>query len=333
MIGKIGKMAMCGGMLLAMSVNQGLSADDATAKELLEMTGGRRVKVAWNQGSEKDMKLFFYDTKVGTVQEVPFCGSAPLWTKDGTRILASVGKDKQEKAVMMYNTESKKVTTLSKGFGNSLMAVWQDPKTKREWVYVNDCGDKGEPWNGNSGKAYRYPMDKPEARELFWDRTSTHFWLMFSEDGKRALLEPKWGNIGQLTLAFDAQGKVDQAKSVFKTFGGGCFPSFAPDNSYRLFRLDGNHSSITMCDADNTNQRKIPTLDMLKERKIPGNCWLTRWSTDARYISLVAPAGGKARIWLGRLDEGATKFEKWVAVSPEGGKQCWTSQAWVAPAK
>ena len=70
---------------------------------------------------------------------------------------------------------------------------------------------------------------------------------------------------------------------------------------------------------------------MLKQHKLAGNCWLTRWSTDASYITLIAPAGPKARIWLGKLDSGATKIEKWVPISVDGGKQCWQSQAWVEP--
>ncbi len=305
-----------------------------TKKQLLEMTGGRRVKVVWNQNADKDQKLCLFDTKDAAIHELPFCGSSPLLSKDGRCVFASVGKAPDERAVKMFDTKTATVTELSKGPANNLLAVWTDPKTSRTWVFVNASGDKNEAWNdAKGGPIYRYPVDNPSARELFWDRTSSHFYLMFSEDGTRACLEPSWANIGQLKLAFTADGKVDQDKSVFKAFGGGCFPSMAPDNSYRLFRLDGDHSSVTMCDADNANPRKVPTLDMLKERNIPGNCWLTRWSTDARYISLIAPAGDKARIWLGRLDEGATKFEKWVPVSPDGGKQCWQSQAWIEPGK
>lgn len=313
------------GALLA----SGLAAAETgnVKQQLLELTGNRRVKVAWNQGTEKDMKLRFLDTKDAAVREIPFSGSAPLLTQDGTKVLASTGKA-PERMVMVYDTESKQVTKCPGGPGNNLLAVWTDPKTKRDWVYVNDSGDKSEAWNVPAGKVHRFPLDKPEARELFWDRTSSHIYLMFSADGTRACFEPSWSNIGQLRLAFDAQGKVDQDKSTYKQFGGGCFPSMAPDNSYRLFRLDGDHRSISMCDADNANQRKVGITDMLTDKK--RNCWLTRWSLDPRFITLVAPAGNDAAIWMGRFDAQYTKFEAWVRVTAPG-PQCWQSHSWIEP--
>jgi hypothetical protein len=323
-----------GGALSAMVASVSLAAAETSdAKEkLLELTGGRRVKVAWNQGTDKENTLHFLDTKDGVIKKLAPGGSAPLLTRDGRRIVISVGKATERK-VMVYDTESGKGTELASGPSNNVMALWHDPKTKREWVYVNDSGDKNENWNVPAGKIFRFPIDKPEARELFWDRTPSHLYLMFSADGTRACFEPSWSNIGQLKLAFDAEGKVDQDKSTYKTFGGGCFPSMAPDNSYRLFRLEGDHKAISMCDADNANGRKIDVTGALTEEQKKGgrNTWLTRWSTDPRYITLVAPAGNDAQIWMGRLDEGATKFEAWSRVSAEKGPQCWQSQAWIEP--
>jgi len=318
----------------ASSVGKATPETLATKKELLDLTGGRRVKVVWNQGKEeKEMKLFLFDTKDGIIRELPFAGSAPLITIDGRRVFASTGKAPADRVIRMYDTETRKATELAKGPCNNLLAVWTDPKAKKDWVYVNDSGDKGESWQQAAGKIYRFPVDKPDAREIFWERTSSHFYLMFSADGTRACFEPSWSNIGQLKLEFDAQGKVDQEKSTFKQFGGGCFPSMAPDNSYRLFRLEGDHKAISMCDADNANPRKIDVTGPLTIAKKGGNTWLTRWSTDPRYMTLIAPAGNEAQIWMGRFDENVTKFEAWVRVSPEKGPQCWQSQAWVEPKK
>lgn len=321
--------AALAGLLLTMGL---VNAAADTAKELLELTGGRRVKVAWNQGTEADMKCYYLDTKDGKIQKLDFGGTAPLWSKDGRLIIVAVGKAKERK-IVAYDTQTSKLTELvPPGPGNHVLAVWTDPKTKRTWVYVNSSGDNNEAWNDAKGGAInRFPIDKPTERELFWDRTSSHIYLMFSEDGTRACFEPSWANIGQLKLAFTADGKVDQDKSEYKTFGGGCFPSMAPDNSYRLFRLDGDHSSVTMCDADNANPRKVDVMGA--KFGAPGNTWLTRWSTDPDYITLVAPAGPKARICIGRLDKDATKIEKWVAVSEDGGPQAWQSQAWIEPKK
>ncbi len=318
----------------------GAAETNSPKAQLMELTGDKRVKVVWDEGTEKDIRVKFYDSKDDAIRELPFRNesgptdaedrSAPLLTADGRHVLTSVGR-KENRKVMQYDTETKQVKTLVTGLGNYLIAVWTDPKTKRTWAYVNSTKDKGEAWNvAGGGPIFRFPIDKPEARELFWDRTSSHFYLAFSADGTRALLEPSWGNIGQLKLTFAADGKVDQDKSEYKAFGGGCFPGFAPDNSYRLFRLEGAHTAITMCNADNANKRPIDITQMLKDNGLGGNCWLTKWSTHPRYMTCIAPAGPKAMVWLGRFDEECTKIEKWVRVSESGAPQCWLSQAWIA---
>lgn len=305
---------------------------NSVKQQLLDLTGGCRVKVAWNQGAQNEMKLRLYDTQDGQVRDLPFSGSAPLVTRDGRYVFASSGKAPDERKVMMYDTQTQKVTEFAKGPGNNLLAVWQDPKSGRIWVYVNDSGDKNESWNVPAGKVYRFPTDKPEERELFWERTSSHLYLMLSEDGTRACFEPSWSNIGQLKLEFTPDGKVDQEKSTYKQFCGGCFPSMAPDNSYRLFALEGDHHAISMFDADGANPRKVPVSQMPGVREKNRNVWLTRWSTHPRYLTLVAPAGEDAGIWIGRYDENFTQVEKWVRVT-EPGPQCWQSQAWVEAEK
>jgi hypothetical protein len=245
-------------------------------------------------------------------------------------VVASTGSSAEDRAVWIYDSETKAATKLATGAHNSLLAVWTDPKTGRHWIYVNDAGDKKQSWDAPAGKIFRFPTDKPEERELFWDRTSSHIYLMFSADGTRACFEPSWGNIGLLKLEFDAQGKVDQAKSKYKPYGGGCFPGLAPDNSYQLFRLEGDHHAITMADMDNANPRKIQVSQMPGVREKGRNTWLTSWSKHPRYLTLVAPAGKDAGIWLGRFDPTFTKVEAWVRVTSPG-PQCWQSQAWVEP--
>lgn len=320
--------ALAGGFL-ADDRSCGAAEQPAARKELLALTGGKRLKVVWNQ----DNKLKLFDSKQGVIVDLPFpAGSAPLLSADGERVFASIGKAPNERAVMVYDMAKQTATELTKGPGNNLLAIWQDPKTKREWVYVNDSGDKGENWDKAAGAIHRFPVAKPEDRELFWDRTSSHIYLTFSADGTKACFEPSWSNIGQLSLAITPDGKVDQDASTYKTFGGGCFPSLAPDDSYRLFRLDGDHHSITMHDADGGNARKIAVSEMPGVKDKGHNTWLTRWSTHPRFMTLVAPAGNTARIWLLRFDEGFAKIEGAVPVTNEGGPQCWQSQAWIEPA-
>lgn len=327
--------ALAVGLLFGVAPNSGGAVDAAKSvkDQLLELTGGRRAKVVWSQGASdanhvsSPIKLF--DTKAGVVQELPFTGIQPWLTPDGRRVIALSGTPLDRK-LMMYDTETKKVTTLCTGPHSFPLAIWRDPKTKRDWVYVNAIDAGGEfqkHWSDGQDKMFRFPLDKPEARELFWDRTKSSEFFMLSADGTRACFAPTFNNIGQMTFAFDAQGKVDQDNSVFKPLGHGCFPGMAPDNSYRLFYLGGNHHAITMHDAEGANPRQIKVGDL---PGVKGQSWLTRWSTHPRYLTLMGPDSQQAGIWMGRFDEKFTQVEAWVRVSAEGPK-CWKSHAWIEP--
>ncbi len=294
------------------------------AKDLLKMTDGKRVKVVWAQGD----KIQYFDTKEGKIEELPFPNAnQPLLTTDGLKVLCSAGSA-DDRSVMMYDTETKKLTTLTTGKYSGLLTVWRDPKTGRDWVYVNDAGSDNRNWDQPWGEMHRFPIDKPEEKEMCWNRTTTHIYFMLSADGTRACFEPTWSNIGQLNLEYDSDGKIDQEKSVFKTIGGGCFPGLAPDNSYRMFRLDGGHKSINMTDADGANPRKIDMTAMPGVGDKGKQVWLTRWSTHPRYISLMGPDSNEARIWVGRFNEDFTEIEEWVQVVDEGAK-CMQSHAWI----
>lgn len=328
------------GSCLSLHIACGAEPQGSQKQELLDLTGGRRVKVVWDQGTERDIHVKYYDSSEDKIVELPLKKesgptdmeerSVPLLTADGRYVLTSVGA-KEKRKVMMFDTEKKTVTALTEGLCNYLISLWTDPKTQKTWAYVNGTKDKGEAWNvPGGGPIYRFPLDNPGARELFWDRTSSHFYLMFAADGTRACFEPSWGNIGQLTLAFTPDGKVDQDKTVYKAYGGGCFPSMAPDNSYRLFRLEGDHRSVSMSDADNANVRKVVTTDAAFGN---GATWLTRWSTHPRYLTCMAPDSDHAMIWIGRFDEGCTRIEKWVRVSETNSPKCWLSHAWIEPGK
>ena len=295
-----------------------------TTEQLLTMTDGKQVKVVWAQND----KIRYFDTSEGRIEELPFPeASQPLFTTDGLKVLCSAGGHDDRK-VLMYDTETRKLTTLSTGKYSGLLTVWRDPETGRDWVYVNDAGSDDRNWDQPLGDMYRFPIDNPDEKELFWDRTTTHLYFMLSADGKRACFEPNWSNIGQLNLEYDADGRVDQEKSVYRPIGGGCFPGLSPDNSYRMFRLDGGHKVIHMTDADGENPRTIDVTGMPGVGDAGRQVWLTRWSTHPRYLTLMGPDGDDARIWIGRFDQDFTRIEEWVRVVDEGPK-CWQSHAWI----
>jgi hypothetical protein len=326
--------ALTTGLCLAATLSSAQANDGAksTKDQLLELTGGRRVKVVWAQNAQdanhtnSPIKLF--DTKDGVIRELPFTGIQACLTPDGTRVLAVTGP-KTDRVLKMYNTDSGAVTDLATGPHTFPLFIWRDPKTGREWVYVNAIGAGGEfqrGWEAGQDTLYRLPLDRPSERELVWDRTTISEFFMLSADGTRACLSPTFFNIGQMAFAFDREGRIDPEASTFKPLGRGCFPGIAPDNSYRLFILTGNHRAITMFDADGANRREINVSNM------PGvdgrQVWLTRWSTHPRYLTLMGPDSNEARIWMGRFNEDYTEVEAWVQVNSDGPK-AWKSHAWV----
>lgn len=335
--------ALATSLLLVAAPSSGAASEDAAAakKQLLEMTGGRRVKVVWGQQAKNNRAVYkYFDTKEGVIRELPFDTRSgdvvfgQIWlTPNGRRVVALTVKPDGERTLVMYDTESKKVTKLADGPDCYPVAIWNDPKTKIDWVYVNDCAAEGprkRGWDAGRDKLYRFPLDKPEARELFWDRTTSHEFLSFSADGTHACFAPVFSNIGDMTYAFDAAGKVDQDNSKFKTAGHGCFSGMIADNSYRLFHLEGAHKAIMMYDAGGANARKIDITGMpgVGEKGLPA--WLTRASTNPRYITIMAPCNNDSQIWVGRFDEGFTKIEKWVKVSGDA-IGCQKSHSWVEP--
>lgn len=321
----------------------GIAAADLaeTQKQLLELTGGRRVKVAWNQGNEGTDSVFrYFDTADGKIHDLPIVGTGghgdsvfrSVWfTADGRHIIAQAGKNDAERTLVMYDTETQKVTEIAKGPETTPLSVWRDPKTGRDWVFVNDAGaggDRQRPWDAGRDVMYRIPLDDPEARELFWDRTTSHEFFTLSADGSRACFAPRFFDIGILKLAYDNQGKINQDDTTYQSYGGGCFPGISPDNSYNWFRLSGDHKDLEFFDADSDEPRKISATGMPGVGDQGKQVWLTRYSTHPRVITLMAPDSPQARIWLGRFDAEFTEIDAWVQINHEGAKS-WKSHAWV----
>jgi len=331
-------LAICASTLF---LTLGIAAADTaeTQKQLLELTGGRRVKVAWNQGNEGTDSVFrYFDTKDGKIHDLPFTGTPgdavfrSVWfTADGRHIIAQAGKNDAERTLVMYDTETQEVTELAKGPETTPLSVWRDPKTNRDWVFVNDAGaggDRQRPWDAGRDTMYRIPLDDPEARELFWDRTTSHEFFTLSADGSRACFAPRFFDIGILKLAYDNPGKINQDDASYQSYGGGCFPGISPDNAYNWFRLSGDHKDIEFFDADSDKPCKISVTGMPGVGDQGKQVWLTRWSTHPRVITLMAPDSPEARIWLGRFDAEFTEIDAWVQINHDGAKS-WKSHAWV----
>lgn len=167
-------------------------------------------------------------------------------------------------------------------------------------------------------KVWRFPLKQgPSAKELIYSGAHIATTFSVSADGRKAASVFPWPKVGILDLA---SGKV-QPMSPGDDWG--CWPSIAPDDSYRFFFFQGNHKIINMIDpgAPAARMREIDVTGM------PGNGGKRdavgpRFANHARFLCIGTPLSVdedhpaiSGDVYLGRFDAGWTRIEEWVQVS------------------
>ena len=293
---------------------------DPVAVEIKTLTKAH-TRVVWCQdigdGSDtfavgSNLQLMGYDSDDGrgerAILSKPSSYARPMLTPRGNRIIFS---DRNEKKVYIVNWDGSGLKTLVSGYA---LGVWGNPDTGTEWVYV---GTKVT--NANSTAYHticRYQIDQPETSELVWDKTlldSDN--LQLSRDGTRSCGVFPWPDCGIAELP----------NIAWKKYGNGCWPSLAPDNSYRFWIFDGAHRNITLFDGEPEARRQI------RINNAPGidghEVYHPRWSNRAQFMTITGPytvgdsankirAGGQdVEIYMGKFDSNFKTIEQWVKVT------------------
>ena len=294
------------------------------AAEVRQLTG-RPTRLVWSQAVDQPddlcaqgdrFRLLGLDTEDGRgirpIRSEISGYSKPLFTSDGSRVVYS---NRKENAVYLVHWDGSGLHKLVSGFASD---VWTDPKTGVEWVLVRTGnGDQNNP-------IVRYRIDKPEVHKDVWTRTANGHnlmpWFRLSADGARAADAFPWSSCGVADLS---QGRWQQ-------YAGGCWPSIAPDDSYRMFVFQGNHREVAMFDRDGTHRRIVAV------NKAPGidgrDVYFPRWASQPRFLTMTGPGvgGAQANLYLGRFDEGFNKVEKWVQITHDD-KGDFFGDAWIKP--
>ncbi|MDP2989016.1 MAG: hypothetical protein Q8O57_00420, partial [Kiritimatiellota bacterium] len=134
-------------------------------------------------------------------------------------------------------------------------------------------------------------------------------------DGRRSSGQFPWPVCGILELPNGAA----------KKFGDGCWPSLAPDNSYRLWIFDGAHRNLTLFDSA-TGRSWVVNIN-----RAPGiggfEVYHPRWSSHPRFMTMTGPytvgdsanrirgGGAGVEIYIGRFSPDFQKIEQWVQVT------------------
>ena len=297
---------------------------DDVSRELLKLTGGRRVRLVWAQvddsgdlmvtngrstllygldtGDDKGERLIFED-KSGY--------SKPLLTPSGERIIYT---NQKEGYCYIANWDGSDHRKFAKGFASD---TWRDPRTGIDWVYI-----RSSVGNAN-GPMVRRQLDRPDVVETVWDRSpignGTVPWFRLSADGKYAADAFPWPKCGI----------ADMSKKSFKLLGNGCWTSIAPDNSYRFFHFMGNHVELAMFDHGQTKPRMVQlnTMDKMAGKKV----YHPRWSSDPRFLTVTGPERNwRSELYVGRFDANFSRVEKWVRVT-KNKLADYYGAAWIEP--
>jgi hypothetical protein len=284
----------------------GFSHADLTTD--LECATGNRTKIVFAKclagKGESDLispnySLNGFDSYRGEFFEIvsgPRCCSNPIITPDGNSVVFS---DRTRNEVFIASWCGTPARALVSGYG---LCVQQDTAATIDWIYVSD--------SAYGSRIYRYDLSNMNRRELIWDKTKVSIRFTVSADGRFGGGEFPWPTVGEVSLP----------NSEFQQFGTGCNAGIAPDNSYRLFHMDGKHRSLWVYDSGGINTREI-RLD-----NAPGvdsnTVWIPRWSSDsdARFLTMTAPCQDtpfihKEDICFGSFNGTYDSITNWIRVT------------------
>ena len=272
----------------------------------LERVTGNRTKIVFakclagkgeNDCISPNYSLNGFDTYRGEFFEIvsgPRCCANPIITPDGNSVVFS---DRTRNEVFIASWCGTPARALVSGYG---LCVQQDTAATIDWIYVSD--------SAYGSRIYRYDLSNMNRRELVWDKTKVSIRFIVSADGRFGGGEFPWPTVGEVTLP----------NSEFLQFGTGCNAGIAPDNSYRLFHMDGKHRSLWVYDSGGINIREI-RLD-----NAPGvdsnTTWIPRWSGDSRFFTMTAPCQDTPRthiedIYFGCFNGPHDSVTNWIRVT------------------
>lgn len=258
----------------------------------------------------------------------------PLITSDGTRVVFG-NQLKKTVSVVNWDGTGLKVLLENADFAD----VWTDPLTGIEWVYAHVQEDRG-------GKQVpvirRYRMDDPKIDELVWDKMPM-FMFTLAGDGRAASGGGNGGN--------SPQGFLTLPNGNFTQRAGGCWPSIAPDNSYRMWVFTGNHRSIHFYVPTSRTGIKAKHSGIQFDES-PGltlggreEVHRVRWSNNTRFMVCSSPfsqwdfkgevkipdeVADKIEIYIGKFSEDMTKLDTWMRVTSNDKGDYW-ADVWIKP--
>ena len=302
----------------------GCSAGAGPASPLEQFTG-THARAVWVQSDGKDpfalgvnlalMGLDSSDPR-GERQILADRGSymKPMITARGERVVFSRGHaGPGGPEVFVVGWDGSGLRSLGKGFA---VSVWQNPADSSEWVYA---GIDAAPGGYDFPAIVRFPIDKPSAREVVWNKTLVSGdTFQVSPDGRHAGGLFPWPEAGVAELP---NGKLEK-------MGDGCWTAMASVRGPLMWYFDGAHRNLTLVDV-RTSKRWTVNIN-----GVPGfgndEVYHPRWTNHPRFLVTSGPynlggdnqvrsGGAQAEVYLGRFAADYSRVESWHRVTTNSG--------------
>ena len=249
----------------------------------------------------------------------------PLITPRGDRVVYT---NRRENSVRVVEWSGERDQRLLDGFP---LAVWIDPDTGVEWVYVGTDAQGTAP--ESYGEVHRHPIDHPEIDELVWNkRAVSGDSFQLSRDGRLAGALARWPDAGVLELP----------NGEWRPLGDGCWTGLAGDDSHLFWYFDGQHRNLTIVDTDAEEDRRW-TVNINGAPGIDGfEVYHPRWSNHPRFLTMTGPyavggadnkirgGGHGVEIHVGRFSPDHTSVEAWVQVTANDAPDFYPD-VWIDP--
>ena len=267
--------------------------------EVLALTGGTHVKAVW----VKDKKtLQAFDTTTGAVRDLYTAAEKevtwPMISPDGQMIFFSISQKGKNNdgtgtihAIGWDGAGEKKLLA-----GYALMTLWREPSTGHLWVYYS----KQQGSDGRASVVYRFPAQDPTSEELVWDKTDLDAPVSLSADGRFLASQVQWPRCALFTAPNG---------DVFPAIKEGCNSNILPDNSYRMFHVNFDHTAIHVY---NDLFRRNPAMHATITLDVGGGkVHRARTTNHPRFLTFFGPMGSTpySDVFLGKFNAEFNKLE------------------------
>jgi len=308
-------------------------AQEGLADDILALTDGKRVKIAWAQDpqgsgdayvTEDVWQLLLYDTQDDTIRIIRSqldSYARPLITHDGNRIVYT---DVPDRNIYVIDSDGSNRRLVASGYAG---ALWYDSDSGTEWVYYQEGAGEG-----SDQPLRRINLDNGDQIELVWDQTDADLsWLSVSSDGRRVGGSWPWPESGVIVPDYDGSGGGDIYYTQNGYYQTGCWTCISPDDTYRYSVFPGTHRewiSYAWPVGDPWIMSLVPPdPPMGAEDRV----YSPKLSNHPDFLTLVAPAWVmEIEVQFGKTNPGFDQVTDWVRITDNNVWEAMPT-AWIDP--